>query len=200
MLQENLNLKKNFFKIVEKFAEKCFVPISVGGGIRSIIDVKNLMNSGADKVVLNTGAIENNKLIKDISKSYGKQCVVLSVDTKKQKNKYIVMSNNGKIDTKLNVENWVKKAINLGAGEIILNTVEKDGSLEGFDLKLARRVSKISSVPVLIVGGAGNWQHFEEGLKTGVAGVCTQNIFHYTETSILSAKNYLLKKKIDIRK
>ena len=195
----NKKLKPNFFKVVEKFAEKCFVPISVGGGVRNLIDAKKLMNSGADKIVVNTGAIKNKNLIPEIASVYGKQSVVLSIDLKKKNKDYIVVTNDGKKETKLKLIKWVKESISLGVGEIMLNTLDKDGSLEGLDLQLAKKVSKCSTVPLLIVGGAGSWKHFEDGFKAGVSGVCTQNIFHYTERSILNLKNYLLKKNIDIR-
>ncbi len=192
-------LKNSFFKIVEKFAKKCFVPISVGGGIKKLKDVKNLMNSGADKVVLNSGGFLNNNLIREISYSYGKQCLVLSVDVKKVNKNYFVHINNGRTNTKVQTMDWIKKAIKFGVGEIMLNTIENDGSLEGYNINLYKKVINSCNLPVILVGGAGNWGHFEEGLKIGASGVCTQNIFHYTETSILNAKKYLIKKKFNIR-
>ena len=118
----------------------------------------------------------------------------MSIDLKKKNKDYIVVTNDGKKETKLKLIKWVKESISLGVGEIMLNTLDKDGSLEGLDLQLAKKVSKCSTVPLLIVGGAGSWKHFEDGFKAGVSGVCTQNIFHYKEKYFKFKKLFIKKK------
>ena len=193
-------LKKTFIDVVKSFSKNCFVPISVGGGIRSLDDVKLLMSSGADKVVINTGALNDINLIKDISSKYGKQCVVLSIDAlRKSNNEYSVYSNDGQINTEIEPHKWAKDAESFGVGEIMITSIENDGALDGYDLILSKKIINSVNIPVLLLGGAGNWKHFEEGLKIGASAVCTQNIFHFTESSILSAKSYLKKQNYAIR-
>lgn len=203
-----LNITRNkltkddkFFDVITKFASNCFVPLTIGGGIRSISDVKKFLDMGADKVILNTGALENPDLISEVAKRYGKQCVVVSVDVKKDDDgTYQVYDTFGSKNTKKDPISWVKEAEILGAGEILLNSIDLDGSLLGYDLKLCKKVSEVLEIPLLICGGAGNWKHFAEALKEGnVAGFCTSNIYHFTETSIKSAKNYLKNNGFNIR-
>ncbi len=194
--------QKKFFKVVSDFAANCFVPLSVGGAIRSIHDVKLFLDAGADKVIINTGAIENPDLINEIAIKYGKQCVIVSIDVNiNEKGIYEVFDSFGERNTGYNVLEWVKKAVKLGAGELMINSIDRDGSLLGYDIKLCKLVSSNVNVPVLICGGAGNWKHFEEGFNLGGASaVCTSNIYHFTESSINNAKNYLDKKGLNIRR
>ena len=192
------NKKNNskFLKIVEEISSKCFVPMAVGGGIRSIDDVKSFMACGADKVIINTGAIINPELITNIASTYGRQSLIVSIDVKKSK----VFSNYGSKPTILSPLSWSKEVVTKGAGEIMLNSIDRDGSLTGYDVELCRLISENISVPLLISGGAGNWKHFEEGFLKGKAdAVCTTNIYHFTEKSIKSAKNYLKSKNISVR-
>jgi cyclase len=201
--KKTIESENNFFKIVETVASKCFVPMAVGGGIRSIKDVSKFMDSGADKVVINTGAIRDPSIITEISKSYGMQSLVLSVDFKKvstEKNRFEVFSDFGSNPTGLDPLSWCKKGESYGAGEIIINSIDRDGSLMGYEIDLCKLLSKELTIPILISGGAGNWKHFEEGFVKGNAdAVCTSNIYHFTETSINSAKKYLKSKNISIR-
>ena len=193
--------QKLFFRVVSTFANNCFVPLSVGGGIRSINDVKLFLDSGADKVIINTGAIKKVNLIEDIATKYGKQCVVVSIDVKiNDKGIYEVYDSFGERNTGYTVLEWAEKAVRFGAGELMINSIDRDGSLLGYDINLCKLVSSNVKVPVLICGGAGNWKHFEEGLVAGGASaVCTNNIYHFTESSIKNAKNYLDKKGLKIR-
>ena len=199
------NQKKNkgkFIKAVRNIAHKCFVPMAVGGGIQTIEDVKNYMDAGADKIVINTGAILNPNLISEISKKYGSQAVIVSIDFKREtKSKIIsILSHQGTKTTSLSLLDWAKKVEKLGAGEILLNSIDRDGSLSGYDVELSSLLSKNISIPMLIAGGAGNWKHFEEGfLKGNADAVCTSNIYHFTDKSIISAKSYLKNKNILIR-
>lgn len=192
--------KENFLKTVTSFAKNCFVPLSVGGGVRSLEDVKTLMESGADKVVVNTGAINRPELITEIANTYGAQCAVVSIDTKKVDEEYHVFSDFGKKDTAMAVPDWIKKAEEFGAGEFMLTSIDRDGSLFGYDNQLCAQACNAATVPVLICGGAGNWNHFVQGYENGADAVCTANIYHFTESSIASAKKTLQNAGFDIRK
>ncbi len=193
--------KENFFRIVKQFANKCFVPLAAGGGVKNIEDFKKLLSIGADKIVINSEAVRNPKFITEAAKLYGSQCVVVSIDArKKDNNDYEVFTEYGKIPTGLKPEVWAKKVQELGAGEIMITSIEKDGSLEGYDNKLNKLVSEAIDIPVLVCGGAGKWKDFVEGFIKGKASaVCTTNIYHFTDISIKSAKTYLKNEGIDVR-
>ncbi len=193
--------RPEFTQVVSQFARKCFVPLSVGGGIRCIDDVRRYLAVGADKVVVNTGAIRRPELITEIAQAYGSQCVVLAIDVRRDgQGGYEVMSDNGTTPTGMTPEDWARRAAELGAGEIMVTSIERDGSLLGYELDLCRRVVAAVNIPVLICGGAGNWTHFVDGFgKTGCSAVCTANIYHFTESSIRSAKKVLEKAGIPIR-
>lgn len=190
-----------FFAVVSEFASKCFVPLATGGGIRTLADVRAFMAVGGDKVVVNTGAVENPGLITEIAKNYGAQCVVLSIDARRSADgRYEVFSHFGTRPTGMAPADWARRAEELGAGEVLITSVERDGSLQGYDLELCRQVSEAVSVPVLALGGAGSWKHFADGLAAGGASaVCTQNIYHFTEASIASAKAFLAKQGFAVR-
>jgi cyclase len=185
--------RRSFEDAVSKLARECFVPLACGGGVRSIDDVHRLLRVGADKVVLNTGALDRPDLITEVATLYGAQCVVLSMDvTRHAGGDYEVFGEFGRRPTGLDPVVWAKRAQELGAGEIMVTSIERDGSLEGYDNHLNRLVSSAVTIPVLVAGGAGNWQHFGDGFELGGASaVCTTNIYHFTETSIRSAKRYL---------
>lgn len=196
-----LGKKENFFRIVKQFANRCFVPLAAGGGVKNIGDFKKLLSIGADKVVINSEAVRNPKFITEAAKLYGSQCVVVSIDArKKDNNDYEVFTEYGKIPTGLKPEAWAKKAQEFGAGEIMITSIEKDGSLEGYDNELNKLVSEAVDIPVLVCGGAGKWKDFVEGFIKGKASaVCTTNIYHFTDTSIKSAKTYLKNEGINVR-
>jgi cyclase len=192
--------REKFFGAVAEFAQTCFVPISVGGGIRKLEDVGRYMKAGADKVIVNTGALENPQLITDIANAYGAQCVVLSIDAQKRDGGYEVMSHFGATATGRDPAEWAKQAEALGAGEILITAIERDGALQGYDLELSRKVAAAVSIPVQVLGGCGNWQHMTQALDIpGVSAACTQNIYHFTEQSIASAKKYLAAKGVPVR-
>lgn len=192
--------KSNFFSVIRQFAGNCFVPLSAGGGIREFGDVRQYLAVGADKVVVNTGALQRPELIREIAEAYGSQCVVVSIDARKTDDGYEVFSGFAGTPTGMSPVEWAQQAEELGAGEILITSVERDGYLQGYDLELSRSVADAVGVPVLILGGAGNWKHFAEGLEKGHASaVCTQNIYHFTEASIRSAKQYLDKAGFDVR-
>jgi cyclase len=193
--------REAFFKVVSEFARKCFVPLAAGGGIRTIDDVRAFMAVGGDKVVVNTGAIRAPELIGEIARNYGAQCVVVSIDARRQADgRYEVFSEFGAKPTGMDPVAWAKRAEALGAGEILITAIDRDGSLQGYDLDLCRRVSDAVRVPVLVLGGAGSWKHFADGLIAGGASaVCTQNIYHFTEASIASAKAFLARQGFAVR-
>jgi cyclase len=194
--------REAFYDAVSDLAERCFVPLSVGGGVRSLGDVGTLLRIGADKVVLNTGALDRPELVTETAAAFGSQCVVVSIDAERHgEGTYEVYAEFGTRPTGLDPAAWAARAQELGAGEIFLTSIEKDGSLQGYDDVLTRRVSDSVTIPVLVAGGAGNWQHFVDGiLAGGASGVCTTNIYHFTDASIRSAKAYLAAAGIVVRR
>lgn len=193
--------KGNFYDIVSKFAERCFVPLAAGGGVRDTEDFKKLLNLGADKIVINSQALKRPEFISEAARLFGSQCVIVSIDAKKNEHGfYEVFAECGSKATGLEASKWAKEAERLGAGEILITAMERDGSLEGYDNDLNRMISEAVSIPVLVCGGAGKWQDFIDGFVKGKASaVCTANIYHFTETSINSAKKFLKENGIDVR-
>ena len=192
--------RANFEKVVSDFAERCFVPLAAGGGVRGLEDVVRLMSVGADKVVVNTGALERPELITEIANTYGAQCVVLSIDAKQVNGGYEVYGRFGSEATGRDPADWAREAQDRGAGEILITSIDRDGWLQGYDLDLCRLVSEAVTVPVLVLGGCGSWKHMAEGFRKGHASaVCTQNIYHFTETSVQSAKRFLDQQGFEVR-
>ena len=185
--------REHFYAALDRLARECFVPVAAGGGIRCVEEVHRLLRSGADKVVLNTAAVDTPDLVTEAAGLYGSQCVVASVDVLRHEDgHYEVYTASGTRATGLDPVAWATRLQELGAGEIMLTAIERDGSLEGYDNVLNRRVSQAVTIPVLVCGGAGKWQDFVDGFTVGGASaVCTTNIYHFTESSIRSAKRYL---------
>ena len=202
-ISNDTNYLNKFIYIVEELSNRCFVPLTVGGKIRSVDDAHKYLRAGADKVVVNSGAFKKKELIKKISDKYGSQCVTLSIDAKLDKkfsSNYKIMIENGKIETNCDLLDWVKYGVKQGAGEILLNSVEHDGGKKGYNLELIKLVSSNVKVPTIAMGGVGIWKHFLEGIKIGKAqSVAAGNIFHYTEHSTKKAKEYLIKSGIQMR-
>jgi len=192
--------RRNFFDVVSEFARRCFVPLAAGGGVRSLDDVHALLDIGADKAVVNTGAIDRPALVGEIARRYGSQCAVGVIDARRTDDGYEVMAEFGTRATGLSPQEWARRLEAEGAGEILVQSIERDGSLLGYDLELAARVAGAVRVPVLVSGGAGNWSHFADAFRVaGVDAACTTNIYHFTETSIASAKAYLAKAGVPVR-
>ena len=185
--------RQHFYDVVSDLAQHCFVPLAVGGGVRSVEDFKTLLGVGADKIVVNTGAVEQPGLISEAARLFGAQCVVLSIDARQNgSGAYEVFTEFGTRPTGLDPAQWAKQAQALGAGEIFITSIDKDGTLEGYDNELNAHVAAAVEIPVLVCGGAGRWQDFVDGFRLGHASaVCTTNIYHFTETSIRSAKVFL---------
>tara|TARA_B100001989_G_C24550897_1_gene474603 strand:- start:2166 stop:2903 length:738 start_codon:yes stop_codon:yes gene_type:complete len=192
--------QESFLKIIKFFSENCFVPISIGGGINSVERADLYFKSGADKIILNSSSLNNKKIINKIEKKYGTQSIIQSIDVRKSDKKFLVYCESGKKKINFEPKQAVDLSLSEGAGEILINNIDLDGSLLGYDLEMIRSVSYGFNCPFLALGGAGNWQHISElFLTTEVSAACTQNIFHFTEESINSAKNFLKKKEINVR-
>ena len=189
-------------KVVEKVAENIFIPFTVGGGICSIEDIKRILRAGADKVSLNSAAVKDKQLIKSGSYYFGNQCIVLAVDDKRNREigRWEVMVNGGRINTGIDALRWIEEAVKLGAGEILLTSMDADGTKSGFDIELTRAVNNIVNVPVIASGGAGKKEDFYEVFKYAKADAAlAASLFHYNQLEILELKDYLRSKKIDVR-
>ena len=193
--------RDTIIEIVKKTANKLSVPLTVGGGVRKIEDIKNLLRAGADKVSINTAATNNENLVKEAVKQFGSQCIVIAVDAKLvNKNKWEVFTHGGRKATGMDVIQYVKKMENLGAGEILLTSMDRDGTKKGYDLDLTKKVSEILKIPVIASGGVGNLEDLYHGFKIGKASaVLAASIFHFGEFSIKDAKKYLDSKGIPVR-
>lgn len=189
-------------KVVEKVAENIFIPFTVGGGICSIEDIKRILRGGADKVSLNSAAVKDKQLIKSGSYYFGNQCIVLAVDAKRNRemSRWEVMVNGGRINTGIDALRWIEEAVKLGAGEILLTSMDADGTKSGFDIELTKAVNNIVNVPVIASGGAGKKEDFYEVFKYAKADAAlAASLFHYNQLEILELKDYLRSKKIDVR-
>ena len=186
---------------ISETAKSCFVPLTVGGGISSIEDIKNLLLAGADKVSINTAAVKNNNFIKESSIRFGSQCIVIAIDAKKvANNKWEIFTHGGRNSTGIDAIEYAKIADKNGAGEILLTSMDRDGTKSGYDLELTKAVSDAVSIPVIASGGVGNPVNLYDGFKVGLASaVLAASIFHYGEYSILYVKNYLSSRGIPIR-
>lgn len=193
--------RRNFYRAVSRFARNCFVPLAAGGAVRTLDDFRVLLGIGADKVVVNTEAVRRPAFITEAAETFGAQCVVVSIDARKNGNgHYEVCTSFGREPTGLEPAAWAKRAQDLGAGEIMITSIDRDGALEGYDNDLNRRVSEAVQIPVLACGGAGKWQDFVDGfVQGGASAVCTANIYHFTEKSIRSAKTFLKDADINVR-
>ncbi|WP_294368599.1 imidazole glycerol phosphate synthase subunit HisF [uncultured Clostridium sp.] len=188
--------------VVQQVAERIFIPFTVGGGLKDIDDIKIILRAGADKVSLNSSAVKNKKLIKEGAYYFGKQCIVLAVDAKKKfdNSGWNVFINGGRIDTGIDVIKWIEEATKLGAGEILLTSMDSDGTKNGFDLELTRKVSEVTNVPVIASGGGGSLKDFENVFIEGKAhAALAASLFHYGELSIKEVKLYLREMGIAVR-
>jgi cyclase len=193
--------RNTIIDIVNKTAEKCFVPLTVGGGIKSIQNIRDLLLAGADKVSINSAAVNDITFIKEASKKFGTQCMVIAVDAKKvSENKWEIFTHGGRKKTGINAIDFAIQAEKNGAGEILLTSMDRDGTKSGYDLELLKRVTSKISIPVIASGGVGNLEHLYEGIKKGGASaVLAASIFHYGEHSIQQAKEYLVSKDVPVR-
>lgn len=189
-------------KVVERVAEQIFIPFTVGGGLRSMEDIKRILRAGADKISLNSAAVRDKSLIQDGAYYFGNQCIVLAVDAKKRQDNsgWNVVINGGRIDTGMDVLKWIEEAVVLGAGEILLTSMDADGTKKGFDIELSKAVSNITNVPVIASGGCGALEHFAEVFKENAADAAlAASMFHYGEVTVEEVKKYLRSNNIPVR-
>jgi len=188
-------------EVVKETAERVFMPLTVGGGVRNIEDIRKLLKAGADKVSINTTAVKEPLFIKESSERFGSQCIVVAIDAKRKNgNTWEVYTHGGRTPTGLDAIEWAQQSEELGAGEILLTSMDRDGTKDGYDLELTKKVSDLLGIPVIASGGVGNLEHLYEGLaKGGADAVLAASIFHYQEYSIREAKRYLQERGIVIR-
>ena len=195
-----LENRSTMYDMVEKVASVCFIPFTVGGGIRQISDFSNILKCGADKVSVNSAAITNPQLINDAAKKFGSQCVVVAIDAKKNdQGNFEIFTHGGKKPTGIDAIAWAKKVEELGAGEILLTSMDRDGTKQGYDLELLEKITSQISIPLIASGGVGNLEHLSEGIKAGANAVLAASIFHFKEYSIKQAKEFMSEDGIGIR-
>lgn len=186
--------------VIESVADQVFIPLTVGGGVRSVDDVRRLLNAGADKISINTAAIQNPDLIKDCSRKFGAQCIVVAIDAKRVGDHWEVFTHGGRNATGLDAVAWARRVAELGAGEILLTSMDRDGTGQGFDVELTRAVSQAVSIPVIASGGVGGLEHLVEGVTKGAAdAVLAASIFHFGQHTIGQAKRYMAEHGVCVR-
>jgi len=188
------------YDVVKETSKKCFVPLTVGGGIRSVDDISKLLNCGADKVSINTAAVQSSEVVVHSSKKFGSQCIVVAIDAKKNGEKWDVFTHGGRKNTEIDAIEFAKKMEESGAGELLVTSMDRDGTQVGFDIDLTSRISSKVNIPVIASGGVGNLDHLVDGIKLGKASaVLAASIFHYGKHSVKEAKEYLNSKGIPVR-
>jgi cyclase len=192
--------RKTLVELVERIARNIFMPFTVGGGVGDVADIRDLLNAGADKVSINTAAVRCPELISDAARKFGSQCIVVAIDAKKQSEGWQVYINGGRTPVELDALEWSKKAAELGAGEILLTSMDYDGTKDGYDLELTRRVSAGINIPVIASGGAGSLEHFYTVLvDAGADAALAASLFHYQEYAVKQVKEYLKQKGVSVR-
>ncbi|SVC12994.1 uncharacterized protein METZ01_LOCUS265848 [marine metagenome] len=192
--------RNTIYNVVKDTSKKCFVPLTVGGGVRSIEDINKLLNCGADKVSINTAAVQNAELVIESSKKFGSQCIVVAIDAKKNGEIWEVFTHGGRKNTGINAIEFAKKMEECGAGELLITSMDRDGTQVGYDIDLMNKISSTINIPVIASGGVGNLDHLVDGIKLGKASaVLAASIFHYGKYSVKEAKQYLDSKGIPVR-
>ena len=197
---QNYPNRQSFLEIIEDVSKVTFMPITIGGKIKNLNDIELRLKLGADKISINTKVLSNPSFVEEAAKEFGSQCIVISIDAKKHNDKYFVFDHINSKSTNLDVMDLTGTVNNLGAGEILLNSVDRDGSGEGYDIKLLEMVSDISIIPVIACGGVSEWHHFKEAFdKTKIDAVAAANIFHYRDQSVYLSKKFLFDNNIKVR-
>ena len=192
--------RDTIYHVVKETSKKCFVPLTVGGGVRSIEDINKLLNCGADKVSINTAAVKDSNVVLESSKKFGSQCIVVAIDAKKNGDKWDVYTHGGRNNSGLDALEFSKKMEDSGAGELLVTSMDRDGTQIGYDIDLMKKISSIVNIPLIASGGVGNLDHLAEGIKEGNASaVLAASIFHYGKHSVIEAKEYLNNKGIPVR-
>ena len=192
--------RDTIYDVVERTSKKCFVPLTVGGGIKNVDDISKLLNCGADKVSINTAAVQNSEVIVESSRKFGSQCIVVAIDAKKNNNKWEIFTHGGRNKTGIDAVEFAKKMEDCGAGELLVTSMDRDGTQIGYDIELMSNISSKINIPIIASGGVGNLDHLVDGIKIGNASaVLAASIFHYGTYSIMQAKEYLDLKGIPVR-
>jgi cyclase len=192
--------RKTLSELVKRVAAEINIPFTVGGGINTVEDIEILLSVGADKISINTSAVKNPNILSDAARNFGSQCIVLAIDAKRVGNDWKVYLNGGRVETDLDAIEWAKRGVDSGAGEILLTSMNADGTKNGFEIELTRRVSENVNVPVIASGGAGKLEHFTEVFVKGKADAAlAASIFHFREIEIPALKNYLRARNIEVR-
>ena len=192
--------RDTIYHVVKETSKKCFVPLTVGGGVRSVEDINKLLNCGADKVSINTAAVQDSNVVLESSKKFGSQCIVVAIDAKKNGDKWDVYTHGGRNNSKLDALEFAKKMEDNGAGELLVTSMDRDGTQIGYDIDLMKKISSMVNIPTIASGGVGNLDHLAEGIKEGNASaVLAASIFHYGKHSVIEAKEYLNSKGIPVR-
>jgi cyclase len=197
--------RKTTVDMVEAIASEVFIPLTVGGGIRKVEDIRTMLNAGADKVAINTAAIHNPELVKESAEYYGSQCIVVAIDAKKvskegEPDKWDIFTHGGRNDTGIDAVEWAKKMADYGAGELLVTSMDKDGTKSGFNIPLTKAIVDAVNIPVIASGGVGNLQHLADGvLKAGADAVLAASIFHFNEYTVGEAKDYMSDQGIEMR-
>jgi cyclase len=192
--------RDTIYDVVKDTSKKCFVPLTVGGGVRSVDDINKLLNCGADKVSINTAAVQNAEVVIESSKKFGSQCIVVAIDAKKNDEIWEVFTHGGRKNTGINAIEFAKKMEGCGAGELLITSMDRDGTQTGYDIDLMNKISSTINIPVIASGGVGNLDHLVDGIKLGKASaVLAASIFHYGKYSVKEAKQYLDSKGIPVR-
>ena len=189
------------YDVVTDVAEHCFMPLTVGGGVRTLEDIRKLLNAGADKVSINTAAIKNPEFVKEAAEKFGSQCIVVAIDAKQTSpGKFEIFTHGGRNPTGIDAIEWAKKMVSYGAGEILLTSMDRDGTKQGFDIELTKAIATSVTVPVIASGGVGKLEHFVEGAKSGHASaLLAASVFHFGEFSIKDVKKHMQKADIPVR-
>ena len=192
--------RETIFDVIKRTSKNCFVPLTVGGGVKSLDDINKLLTSGADKVSINTAAVNNHNLIKESSKRFGSQCIVVAIDAKQKNNKWEIFTHGGRNETGIDALEFSKKMEDCGAGELLVTSMDRDGTQKGYDIELISKIEKSVNIPIIASGGVGTLEHLFEGIKYGKASaVLAASIFHYGTHTIKEAKQYLDSKGIPVR-
>ena len=192
--------RDTIYHVVKETSKKCFVPLTVGGGVRNIEDINKLLNCGADKVSINTAAVKDSNVVLESSKKFGSQCIVVAIDAKKNGDKWDVYTHGGRNNSGLDALEFAKKMEDSGAGELLVTSMDRDGTQIGYDIDLMKTISSMVNIPLIASGGVGNLDHLAEGIKEGNASaVLAASIFHYGKHSVIEAKEYLNSKGIPVR-
>ena len=192
--------RETIYEVVKETSKKCFVPLTVGGGVRNVEDINKLLNCGADKVSINTAAVQNSKVVIESSKKFGSQCIVVAIDAKKRNDSWEIFTHGGRNETGINAIEFSKQMEENGAGELLITSMDRDGTQIGYDIELMRNISSIVNIPIIASGGVGNLDHLVDGIKLGNASaVLAASIFHYGKHSVIEAKQYLESKGIPVR-